>query len=102
MRANASEDPRSKLSDAEMVAQMSAFILAGHETTANTLAWLLFELAKLPDFQELMRVEIHERRAEVSSRGDVEFTMEDLESMPYLQAAIKVGARFLAHVVFRR
>lgn len=90
MRANASEDPKSRLDDEEMISQMAAFILAGHETTASTTTWLLYELARHPEFQEKMRAEVVLKRAEVSARGDSEFTMEDLESMSYLQAALKV------------
>ena len=90
VRANASEDPRSKLNDEEMVSQMAALTLAGHETTANTIAWMLLELARHPDYQDKMRAEIAHKRAEVAARGDADFTMEDLESMEYLQAVIKV------------
>ena len=91
MRANASEDPKTKLDDEEMIAQMATFILAGHETTAATLNWIFYELAKNPEFQEKLRTEIALKRAEVQARGDADFTMDDLESMPYLQATIKVG-----------
>lgn len=73
-----------------MISQMAALIVAGHETTASTATWLFYELAKQPEFQEKMRAEITAKRAAVSSRGDSDFTMEDLESMPYLQAALKV------------
>lgn len=91
VRANASENPKSKLSEEEMVSQMAALTLAGHETTANTIAWLLWELAKHPEYQQKLRDEIALKRAEINARGDVDFTMDDLESMEYLQAALKVS-----------
>lgn len=69
---------------------MAAFIVAGHETTASTTTWLFYELARHPEFQEKMRAEITAKRAVVSARGDSDFTMEDLESMIYLQAVLKV------------
>ena len=90
VRANASENPRYRLTEEEMVSQMSALTLAGHETTANTVTWLLYELAKHPEFQDKLRVEIVEKRAEVNTRGDQDFTIEDFESMPLLLAAIVV------------
>ena len=96
MRANASEDPRSRLSDEEMVAEMSALTLAGHGTTANTVSWMLFELARHPGFQDTLRAEIVQKRAEVSARGDADLGMDDLESMVYLQAVIKVRRAFCA------
>lgn len=75
-----------------MVAQMSALTLAGHETTASTVSWLLYELANHPDFQDKIREEIVQKRSELIARGDPDFSMEDLESMESLQAAIKVRA----------
>ena len=92
MRANASENPKSKLTEEEMVSQMAALTLAGHETTASTITWLLWELAKHPEFQQKLRDEISQKRVEINARGDADFTMDDLESMEYLQAAIKVSS----------
>ena len=74
------------------MAQMAAFTLAGHETTASTITWLLYELARNPDVQEKLRTEIAEKRAEVNARGDQDFTPEDLDSMELLQAVISVRA----------
>ncbi|EKM51869.1 uncharacterized protein PHACADRAFT_262258 [Phanerochaete carnosa HHB-10118-sp] len=94
VRANASEDPRSKLSDEEMVSEMCALTLAGHETTANTITWMLWELAKHPEYQEKLRVEIAQKRAEVIARGESDFGVDDLESMGYFQATIKETLRY--------
>lgn len=91
VRANTSENPRTRLNDEEMRSQMATMTLAGHETTANTLTWLLWELAKHPEVQDALRAEIAEKREGVTAAGAYDFTMEDLESMPLLQAVIKVG-----------
>ncbi|MFC4909167.1 cytochrome P450 [Actinomadura gamaensis] len=40
------------LSDAEVCEQVLTFFLAGAETTANLLAWALYELGRAPDLQE--------------------------------------------------
>ena len=90
MQANASQDPNAKLSDVEMISQMATLTLAGHETTANTLTWTLWELAKHPENQEKMRAEIAEYRAKLVERGATDFTMDDLEAMPYVNAIMKV------------
>lgn len=37
-----------------------------------------------------MRAEVRQKRAEIAARGDSDFSMEDLENMVYLQAALKV------------
>ena len=71
---------------------MSALTIAGHETTANTLTWLLWELSKEPKYQVQLREEIRQKREEILQKSGpgVDFRMEDLESMPFLQALLKV------------
>lgn len=89
-----SENPSLQLSKKEMVAQMGALTFAGHETTASTLTWLLWELAKHPEFQDILRAEIQEKRADINSRADqAEFSVDDMEDMPFLQALLKVRRR---------
>lgn len=41
----------------EMVDQVAIFFLAGHETSASTLAWALYLMALYPDWQEKLAVE---------------------------------------------
>lgn len=65
-------------------------MLAGHETTASTVTFALYELAKHPDIQNELREEIKAARAEAERRGDSEFTIANLESMKLLNAVIKV------------
>ena len=47
-----------KLTDEEIVAHAVTFILAGYETTANTLAYTSYLLALNPDIQEKLQSEI--------------------------------------------
>ena len=76
-----------------MRAQVTAMTLGGHETTANTLSWMLWELAKHPQIQEELRQEIAGKRKSTTESGAYELTLEDLESLPVLQAVIKVLRR---------
>ncbi|KAJ3559576.1 hypothetical protein NM688_g255 [Phlebia brevispora] len=94
VKANASEDPNARLSDEEMIAQMATLTLAGHETTANTLSWTLWELAKHPEYQTSMRAEIAAARGKVVARGDTDFVLEDLEALPYCNAVLKETLRY--------
>ncbi|PSS30876.1 hypothetical protein PHLCEN_2v2603 [Hermanssonia centrifuga] len=94
VRANISENPKTRISEDEMVAQMAVLTLAGHETTANTASWFLWELAKHPEFQNKLREEIFAVRSQISARGDSELTVEDLDGMVYLPAAMKETLRF--------
>ncbi|MEL6608943.1 MAG: cytochrome P450 [Pseudomonadota bacterium] len=45
---------------AEMVDQVAIFFLAGHETSASTLSWALYLLARYPDWQERLAQEAQE------------------------------------------
>ena len=47
-----------KLTDEEIVAHAVTFMLAGYETTANTLAYTSYLLALNPDIQEKLQSEI--------------------------------------------
>ncbi|KAI0089032.1 cytochrome P450, partial [Irpex rosettiformis] len=96
VRANMSENPSFQLSKNEMVSQMATLTLAGHDTTASMLTWLLWELAKHPKYQNHLREEIKQKREEIAERDGegVDFKMEDLESMPFLQALLKEILRF--------
>ncbi len=68
----------------------SALLLAGHDTTASTLSWFLWEIAKHPESQERIRSEIAAFRAQ---KGDELPTATDLDNMTYTQAALKVLLR---------
>ncbi|THG97108.1 hypothetical protein EW026_g4830 [Hermanssonia centrifuga] len=94
VRANISENPKTRISEEEMISQMAVLILAGHETTASTSTWFLWELAKHPEFQDKLREEVMAVRSQISARGDSELTIEDLDGMVYLPAAMKETLRF--------
>jgi hypothetical protein len=65
-------------------------MLAGHETTASTVTWALYELARHPEFQNQVRDEIRATQAQAVQRGDGELSVADLDSMKYLLALMKV------------
>ncbi len=45
---------------AELVDQIAFLFLAGHETSASALSWSLFLIAKCPEIQERLHVEVRE------------------------------------------
>ncbi|MCY4333073.1 MAG: cytochrome P450 [Litoreibacter sp.] len=55
-----------KFSGQEMVDQVAIFFLAGHETSASTLAWALYLLATHPDWQEKVAEEAEALSADKS------------------------------------
>ncbi|KAH9066231.1 cytochrome P450 [Lactarius vividus] len=91
LRANASEDPRRTLSHTEMADQIATLLFAGHDTTANTLTWYLYEISRNPGCQERVRAEIAAIRAKKCGE---ELSATDLESMEYTLATMKEALRF--------
>ena len=89
-----SENPNTRLQDAEMMAQMQTLTFAGQDSPASTLSWMFWESAKNPGYQVRMREEVRRTRAAVMARGDDRFTMEDLDSMTTVVNAIKVCRTF--------
>ncbi|KAF7350059.1 Cytochrome P450 [Mycena venus] len=74
------------MSEDEVASQVGFLLLAGQETTANTIAYGLLELARHPDFQEKLRAEIHSTQGASASGGSAPY-----DSMPLLNAFIKAG-----------
>ena len=64
-------------------------MLAGHDTTASSLANWLWELAKHPEWQTRVRAEVRAARRRVVERGDSAFTIADLDGMAVLQLTLK-------------
>jgi len=90
LRANASEDPKTRMTNKEVRDQIATLLFAGHDTTSNTLTWYLWELAKHPESQERVRAEIIATRAK---NGGKELSMADLDGMAYTQATLKESMR---------
>jgi cytochrome P450 len=58
----------------EVIHEISAIVLAGHETTATTLTWMLYELSQRPELVERLRREL----------GDRDPDLADLPRLPLL------------------
>ena len=67
-------------------------LLAGHDTTANTMAWFFYEVATHPEAQAHIREEIAAVRARSTEE---EYTVAELDGMVYTQAALKVIVRLV-------
>ena len=59
----------SRLSDEEIVAQSVVFLLAGYETSSNTLAFTLYYLVVNPEMQEELRTQIREALETNAKKG---------------------------------
>ncbi|KAK7030981.1 hypothetical protein VNI00_010208 [Paramarasmius palmivorus] len=61
VKANRAEDPRKRLTEDEVLSQMSTLIQAGHHTTGYSMAWILYELSRHPEDQDRVYREVKER-----------------------------------------
>ncbi|CAE6426980.1 unnamed protein product [Rhizoctonia solani] len=79
----ADENQAHRMSDDEVLGQISTFLTAGHETTSTSTTWALYVLTKHPQVQHKLRQELLESRL-----GD-EPSMNDLDKLPYLDSFVK-------------
>ncbi|KAK0229096.1 cytochrome P450 [Armillaria nabsnona] len=83
------EDTDKRMSVDEIYSQLATFTVGGHDTTATTVAWILYELSLYPCMQNQLREEISQRRERC--RGDL--AADDYDSLPLLNAVIKETLR---------
>jgi benzoate 4-monooxygenase len=80
-------------SDKERVADVTVFMIAGHETTANQASWLIIELSRHP----LVVAKIRDELDALFPAGTVvDFTPQTLSQLHYLTMVIKEGMRLWA------
>ncbi|KAH9917869.1 cytochrome P450 [Epithele typhae] len=96
LKANMTAAENERLTDEELIAQVSTFILAGMDTTSNALSRTLHLLATHPDAQDRLRAEIVE--AQGGDGSDI--TYDDLLKLPFLDAVCRETLRLYAPVPF--
>ena len=67
-------------------------LVAGSDTSANTLAFTCYQLAKNPEIQEKLRDEINSMYE--GNPTEESMTYEDLQKMPYLEQVTCETLRF--------
>ncbi|KAJ7222873.1 cytochrome P450 [Mycena haematopus] len=77
---------KERLTPSELAEQVRVILLGGQDTSADALAWCLYELAKDPDYQKKLRAEIELHRGRSDEMA--------YDSMPLLNAFIKEILRF--------
>jgi len=80
------EDTRLPMSDEKLVDEMLILFIAGHETTANALSFIFFEISQNPEAEEKLKKEIDEE-------GEMIFTSESLMKKSYTSNIIKEAMR---------
>ncbi|CAK5282709.1 unnamed protein product [Mycena citricolor] len=94
VKANMSSDvPASqRMSDAEVIAQIPTFFLAGHETSSLALAWAVHALSHNQTVQDKLRQEL------LSLSTDTP-TMDELDAFPFLENVLRETMRLYAPAV---
>jgi cytochrome P450 len=77
----------SPLTDAEIADEVATFLLAGHETTANTLSWSLALLSAYPSARQQLEAELD------SVLGDRDPDPGDADRLPWTRAVVAEAMR---------
>ncbi|TYJ59084.1 hypothetical protein B9479_000073 [Cryptococcus floricola] len=93
IKANMAHDilPEDRLSDDEVLDQITTFMLAGNETSSTALTWVFYTLSQHPTVQ-------HRLRAELQSVADDHPPIETLLALPYMDAVLKEVLRLSAPI----
>ena len=121
VKSNLSSDPSKRMSDADLLDQITAFIFGWSDPTFLAIAWCLHMLSHHPQIQELLRRELEEMvpaspvwteksmrsddipdsgfeevfpaGAAQPSEGAVRATCDAIERLPYLDAVVQESLR---------
>nr|AAG47670.1 cytochrome P450 4F5 [Rattus norvegicus] len=86
----AKDEHGKELSDEDIRAEADTFMFGGHDTTASALSWILYNLARHPEYQERCRQEVWEL---LRDREPEEIEWDDLAQLPFLTMCIKESLR---------
>ncbi|XP_044903490.1 cytochrome P450 4F6-like isoform X2 [Felis catus] len=86
----AKDEDGKELSHEDIRAEADTFMFGGHDTTASGLSWVLYNLAKHPEYQERCRQEVQEL---LRDREPKEIEWDDLALLPFLTMCIKESLR---------
>ncbi|MCB1190307.1 MAG: cytochrome P450 [Leptospiraceae bacterium] len=76
------ETEGSQVTDHEIMSNVMTLLLAGEDTTANTLAWIMYYITKYPKIQNKIREEVNLIFQDTESFNSI----EKLEKLKYLEA----------------
>jgi cytochrome P450 len=84
----AAAQPGSGVDDQAVVGNVMIMLLAGEDTTANSIAWLLYQLQRNPEALALARDEVLQHAPDPEA-----FTVEQMDQLEYLDACIHESMR---------
>ncbi|XP_078063013.1 ultra-long-chain fatty acid omega-hydroxylase-like isoform X1 [Mustelus asterias] len=78
------------LSDEAIQSEADTFMFEGHDTTASGISWVLYNLARHPEYQSKCRAEIEDL---MRTKDDDELEWDDLSQIPFTTMCIKESLR---------
>jgi cytochrome P450 len=84
----AADQPDSGVNNDMVAGNVTTMLLAGEDTTANTIAWLLYLLRSNPHTLQKAMAEVKQLAPDSAS-----FTLEQMDTLVYLDAAIQEAMR---------
>ncbi len=84
----AADQPGSGVDDDTVAGNVSTMLLAGEDTTANTIAWLLYLLRSNPHTLQKAVAEVKQLAPDSAS-----FSLEQMDALVYLDAAVQEAMR---------
>ncbi|ORY00332.1 cytochrome P450 [Basidiobolus meristosporus CBS 931.73] len=89
-----------RLTHAQMKANLLTVVMAGYETTATVMSWVLYELAKNPQYQDRIRAEVQQAFGDINQL-DIEQDLTIIEKvlnspdihLPFVNAIIQESLR---------
>ncbi|CAN5843519.1 hypothetical protein BH11PSE8_BH11PSE8_09430 [soil metagenome] len=87
------DQPGSGLGDADVAGNVLTMLLAGEDTTANTLAWMIHLLHRHPPALRRAQDEVRDALGDVTGDAAMPPTLEQLDSFEYLDACAQETMR---------
>lgn len=81
------EEDGGQMTNKQVRDEAMTLFIAGHETTANVLAWTFYLLAQHPEVEQRLTADIH------AVLGTRQPSLTDLHQLPYLEMVIKESMR---------
>jgi cytochrome P450 len=92
----AADEPGSGMTDHDVAGNVFTMLLAGEDTTANTMAWAIYLLHRNPQALQKAQAEAREVMQNLAS-----FDMDQVAAMPYLEACLNEAMRLKPVAPFR-
>ncbi|KXN74933.1 cytochrome P450 [Conidiobolus coronatus NRRL 28638] len=100
MLENDPDSPYEPFSDEEIIGNLNIFIIAGHDSTAHTLSYTMYYLAKDQNIQQKLRNEVYKTIEIPANQAEIVApNTESLKDMVYMDCVLKEAMRMSPAVV---